>query len=295
MGRTVYRYDIPLKTIAFYIEDFKKYFGLSHPSLEREIELLRVDPDRTFRMPDLVPLNELESLLRNYFPRLDENQNAYFKNLLWLVCNLYYGNSNANYQLTQLEEINQDFYDWESIREEIVSLYIFMQDHMDAQAMSISFGKGKKHKLPLNNYTKWVQGILNSQVFPNCIPEITSKEIAQNLLTKKKGRPVERVEANAIVHGVASLFYDEGVVVEKAPKELLGFIRDILVMMALIEPNDETVNTDWIRSQISNLSAPGKDARLPNAGSGSYIYEELKEEHVERKRLDWIFHGRKTE
>lgn len=278
-------YPLPLKNFPPYVEAIKKYFGLSHPNLELEMLLVKNDPERVFEMIEFVEYKDIVELLEEKFPDMGDDK-TFIENLLWLVANLYYGDSYDQYNDYFDNEVEQDNHVWACIEKDMARLYALLQDHPRDEKITIQIGKDK---VVLDDDFNWFQGVMNNQVFPNCIPNIQNLEDAKSLLQKKAGRPQTRTEVNAVVNGISRLFADEEIIEGKAPRILLDFIRDFLVMMALIKKDDVFVSTDWIKSQISNLQKPGKDARFNNVEVHSVSAEELKNVPIWNKALDWVF------
>ena len=285
MEKQYYVYPLPLKNFPPYVDVIKKYFGLSHPSLELEMLLVKDDPEHVFEMVEFVEYKDVVELFEKAFPNVG-NDKTFFENLLWLVANLYYGDSYDQYNDYFVNEVEQDDHVWACIEKDMARLYALLQDHPRDEKITIQIGKDKA---VLDDDFNWFQGVMNNQVFPNCIPSIQNKEDAKSLLQKKAGRPQTRTEVNAVVNGISRLFADEEIIDGKAPRILLDFIRDYLVMMALIEEDDVYVTTDWIKSQISNLQKPGKDARFNNVEVHSVSAEELKNVPTWNKALNWVF------
>jgi hypothetical protein len=164
-----------------------------------------------------------------------------------------------------------------------------MQEHKNSEEVTIQFGKGQSNKVTLNNTFRWFQGLLDNHLFPNCIPDISSREQAKESLARKAGRPEANKVVNAMVNGLANLCKDEGVITASVPKLLLCFIYDILLVMELVRPDDNVVTLDWIKAQISNLKKAGKDARIftPETRTCSPTETPIIPEY--EKRLDWLF------
>lgn len=261
----------------------KKYFGLYHPNLSLEMELLDDDPERECRVSEFVTMEDLKEILQPSFTSLIEDK--VFLNLLWFVSNLYYGKSVENY--TQcFDEDCQDDLEWNAIKKDIAKLYSFMADHKTEEPVTISIGKDK---VVLDNHDSWFQGLTENQLFLNCIPEITDKAQAEELLEKKPGRPKTRRVVNMIVNGMARLFADEGWIEGRAPKSLCTFIKRFLELMDLINKDDVFVTEEWIKAQISNLQKPGKDARLDTIECEDCSIEELKVVPQSTRALNWLF------
>lgn len=261
MERQYYPCTILLKNCPLYVEIIKKYFGLSHPSLETEMSLVENDPERTFEIREYVLFEDIQAQIEDFFPSLNDKDKQLVANLLWLVANLYYGDSYDQYRGYIENEWNYNYNVWRCIEKDMARLYAFLQDHPKEEILTIQMGKDK---VELDDAFNWFQDVMNYQVFLNCIPHIHTKEEAQALYRKKAGRHQTREEVNAIVGGIAGFFADEELIKGKAPLNLLKFIRKILVMMDLIDENDIFVTKDWIKSQISNIQKSGKDARFTN-------------------------------
>ena len=276
--------SIPLKNLVPYVEMTKKYFGLYHPSLSLEMELLDEDPERECPMSEFVTMEDLKGILQPSFASLVEDK--VFLNLLWFVANLYYGKSVENYTQCFNEDIQDDLI-WNVIKEDIAKLYSFMADHRTEEPVTISIGK---NKVVLDNYFRWFQGLTENQLFLNCIPEVTDKAQAEELFAKKPGRPKTRREVNTIVDGIARLFADNGWIEGRAPKSLCTFIKRFLELMHLIEKDDVFVTEEWIKAQISNLQKPGKDARLDTIECEDFSIEELSAVSKSTRALNWLFH-----
>jgi len=140
----------------------------------------------------------------------------------------------------------------------------------------------------LQNDFHWFQGLMENQLFPNTIPEISDKKEAKAMLRKKAGRPTVRKEVNAIVNGVASSFAEFDIVKGKAPIQLLNFIHDYLVAMDLIKPDDPYVTTTWIKSQISNFQKPGKDPKFFTTEIRPCSLDDLKNSDLHIRGLNWL-------
>ena len=279
------RFPVPLKTLPPYVEVIKKYFGLSDPNLEAEMLLLPKDPERVFKIAEFVTRDEIVELFDIFSPKVKDGK-FFYENLLWLVANLYYGDRYKKSICFFNNDINGDENVWYSIEKDMAKLFAFLQDHPQEEKITIQMGKDK---VELDDAFKWFQSVMDNQVFPNCIPYIQNKEGAKSLLQKKAGRPQTRQEVNAVVNGISRFFADEKIIEGKAPKDLLDFIESFLVKMALIEENDEFVTTYWIKSQISNLQKPGKDARFFNLDVHEASAEKLKEVPWWFKATNWIF------
>lgn len=285
MEKQYYVCSLPLKNFPPYVEIIKKYFGLSHPNLELEMLLVPDDPERKFEMTEYVPHEDIVELFEGHFPNVGEDK-TFFEDLLWLVANLYYGNSYEQYNEFFENEVGREDNIWHCVEKDMARLYAFLQDHPKEEEIVIQMGKDK---VVLDDAFNWFQGVMNNQVFPNCIPHIQDKESVRSLLQKKAGRPQTRQEVNAVVNGISRLFADEEIIEGKAPRVLLEFIHMFLVKMALIDENDVYVTPEWIKAQISNLQKPGKDARFNNVEVRSVSIEELKEVPLGDKSMRWIF------
>ena len=261
MEKTILCWPLPLKNLPPYVEIIKTYFGLSHPNLDLEMKLVGKDPERTFDLNENVLYDDVQAQIEAYFPVISDENKVFVTNLLWLVANLYYGDSYIQYRGYLENDLYYEYNNWRCIEADLALLYALLHDHTIEEKITIQMGKDK---VVIKDASCWFQDVMKNQVFPNCIPNIQSKEDAESLLRKKAGRPQTRTEVNAIVSGIARYFADEKLIEGRAPKNLLEFIRKILVMMALIEENDLFVNTVWIKSQITTLQKPGKDARFIN-------------------------------
>ena len=289
MEKQYYVCNLPLKNIPPYVDFIKKYFGLSHPNLELEMLLVKDDPERKFEMTELVTHEDIVELFEKYFSNVGSDK-TFFEDLLWLVANLYYGDSYDQYNNFFDYEVEPEANVWDCIMKDMARLFAFLQNHPEEEVITIQMGKDK---VELNDAFKWFQGVMNNQVFRNCIPEIQHKEDAESLLRKKAGRPQTRKEVNAVVNGVSRLFAEEGIIEGKAPRNLLDFIRAFLVKMDLIKADDVFVTNEWIKAQITNLQKPGKDARFNNVEVHSVSAEELKNVPVWNKALNWVFPPKK--
>ena len=285
MEKQYYVRDLVLKNCPPFVEIIKKYFGLSHPNLELEMFLVPDDPERTYELTEYVLPEDIRKLIGDYFPKIAEKDKEFLTNLLWLVANLYYGDSYGEQREFIENEWNGEYNTWRCIEQDIIRLYAFLQDHPEEERITIQMGKDK---VVLDDAFNWFQDVMTNQTFPNCIPHIHNKEEAQSFLRKKSGRPQTRKEVNAIVNGIAKYLSDENVIDGKAPKNLLEFIRRFLVMMALIEEDDVFVTTDWIKAQITNLQKQGKDARFENLDWVEVPADNMMESPWE-KAMRWVF------
>jgi hypothetical protein len=286
MEKKILCWPLPLKNLPPYVAVIKTYFGLSHPSLEMEMKLVEFDPEHTFDLVEYVLYDDVQAQIETSFPGLSGGDKSFVTNLLWLVANLYYGDSYNQYRGFIENDWNYEYNTWRGIEADMAQLYAFLHDHTTEKEITIQIGKDKA---VIDDASCWFQGVMRNQVFPNCIPSIQSKEDAESLLRKKAGRPQTRTEVNAIVSGIASYFADEKLIEGKAPKNLLEFIRKFLVMMALIEENDVFVNAGWIKSQISNLQKSGKDARFINEDWVDASSSEALVNAPWQKAMRWIF------
>lgn len=282
--KQLYYQDLILKNLRPYVDEVKKYFGLEHPVIELEMELVKDDPERTYEMIEFVTMDELKAILTPDFPAVAEHPG--YLGVLWLVANLYHKGMHSAYQDYIQNDLNQESNILRCIQKDIAKLYLFLQDHPQECKMTIAVGKDK---LELDDDFGWFQSVMKHHVFPNAIPEIKTEEDAEAILRKKAGRPQTREEVNAIVNGIARMFAEDDIVKGKAPKELCEFILKFLTLMELVEPDDTFVTNAWIKSQISNLQKPGKDPRFDSFGEiKPCTAEDLKDASVFEKTLNWI-------
>ena len=263
-----------LKTLKPEVALIKRYFGLNHPNLDLELLIVEkgLDPERTFPMTEFIPAEEIGRAFDEFFA--DAQQQEAIVRVLWLVGNLYYGDSVKAYEQYFCEETEDDLF-WSTIEQELLQLYIFRQKHKAAGPVTIKVGK---ESLEIPNTNGWVQAILDNHVFPNCLPKTHSAADAEQLIWKKDaGAPVKHPEVNAIVNGVATMLFDFQVIKERAPMILCRFIRKYLVMMELISEGDPTLDEEWIKSQIHNFKKKSKDPRFPTREIKEVSPEDLKE------------------
>lgn len=246
-----------LKNIKPYAEGIKECFGLYHPTLNLYLDLLddEGNDDQEIFVREYVTNEEIRQILVDSFPEKDENPRIV--DFLWLLANLYYGNSIETYR--EKENETADNQQWEYIENKLLKLYCFMAEHKDAKEVTVTVGDDK---LVLGNEFYWIHAILDNRVFPNCIPYVHSKEEAEALLPKKKaGRPESREKETNIVCGLQKFFKSQGYIEGEAPKNLTKFIRKFLVLMDIIKEDDLNITENWIKSQIKNIKQSGKDTR----------------------------------
>lgn len=272
-SRMVYIYDVPLKAIEYYAVYIRKYFGLYHPNLDLDLELLKNDPDRTFKLYEVVLHDEIEVAFDEGGFTYEEGTRRGYLELLWLVANIYCFNYYQRYQDYYTYEVEYDSLLWETVKDDILKLYIFLQDHMAEAPITIKIG-GKK--VVISDYDGWFQALMNNHLFPKCLPEIHSKDQALKKLKKSPGRKVQNKLAVAIINGIATLFYDEGLVTERAPKNLCIFIRRYLVMMEILDLDYSVINEASIKSAINYASKKKTDPRLPSRPVTDATIEDLR-------------------
>lgn len=273
--KVLYERHLLLKDIKPYVDVIKQYFGLNHPNLDLELLIVErgIDDERTFALTEFITKDEVETVFDELFKGAEHGDS--FVSLLWLVGNLFYGNSINLYEQYLYENVEDDII-WSTIEQELLSLYIFMQKHTLAETVTI---KIDQETLNLPNTNTWVQAILNNHVFPNCLPKIHNSAEAEALLWRKKGAgaPPKHPEVNAIMNGIANLFLDNELIKERAPRNLCRFIKRYLTLMRLVDSDDSIIDEEWIKSQIHNFRKKSKDPRLATPEIKDVSPEELKD------------------
>lgn len=251
--------DVELLKIEPYIPLIKEYFGLFIPYLEPELYLAKGnDSGRTYPVIEHVTFEDIQKLFEQYFGEGIENV-AQIVSLLWLVANLYYGESYNQYQRLWNEEVGEDCLMWPYIRKDIIRLYkLVYGKHASNEAIGLTIGE---ESVELSNDLKWFYSFLEHHLFPHCIPEIKSVDDAIDELTEKGGRPKSAPEIKGVVYGIARFFHDDELVSTKAPKNLVLFIKEFVTMMGLLSDplTKQVVNENWIKARIHQLDGPQLD------------------------------------
>ena len=286
MKRQAYRSELLAKDLQPYVELMKKYFGVCHPDIEHEVSLSKWYPDHEYSFVFFVTAGEIQNVVEHYFPDLGDKSEEVV-GLLWLVCNLYYGDSIEKYERFFDFDADTNRLSLEVIQKEIANLFLFLHSHVHGKPITIKIGKDK---CVLNDSDEWFQSVMDNQVFPHVIPLIQSTEDAKDLIEGKRGRPETRRYVNAILNGVAQFFFDSGFVDDIAPLNLCQFLKHFLVLMDLIDEKEtETVDEAWIKTQIHIQRKSKKNPRLGRTGDCSIAKESL----AKPDPWDWIFPRKK--
>lgn len=284
-----YVYDIKLEVMKPYVDLMKKYVGLNHPQLDWELMLLDKDPERLFQLTAFVP----HEIIRKAFEESSFNpvgNSDVYISFLWMVANLYYDNSYQLYEDAIMED-EWDYLAWEATRKDIVMLYRFISNHQSSEPVSIRIGSDT---LEVDNHFKWIQALLKNQLFPNCIPDITSVEQADKDLAKAKGRKTESKVATAIVNGIANFFKDEGLVNTRAPKNLCSFIRKLLIMMKLKDAGDKTFSDTIVKNWINNIQKQKGDPKIFTREIKRATIDDLKKVSPSEAGERWLYHPKRS-
>lgn len=270
--RVILVYNVPLKTVDFYADYVRQYFGLYHPSLEAELSLLDRDPDRTFKLYEIVRHKEIETAFDEGDFASEENTRRLCIELLFFVANIYSYNFYEKYKEHLIDQVSDQLL-WEEVREDILRFYVFMKTIPNEGPISIKMGKSK---CVIKNYDHWFQALMDNHLFHNCLPEIQSKEHALKVLKGNPGRKVESELAIAIITGIARLFADAGLISGRAPKNLCTFIKQYLVMMDILDLDYSVISLSSIKSTIDYALRTGKDTRLIPTGWETVSREEMQ-------------------
>ncbi len=280
-----YVYNIKLLKIEPYIPIIKKHFGLFVSDLEPELFLAKEDPERTYQIPENVAYDDIRKAFVQYFGDGVESETEVL-NLLWLVANFYYGDFYKQRQQQWIDDVGQERYIWPYIREDIIKLYKLTQESQVSNVpIKVTIGG---NTIEIRNDYQWFNCFLTHRLFPHCIPEINSVEDAKAELDhqNKGGRPKSDPVIKGIVYGVATYFHEKGIVTGKAPKNLVRFIMELLIMMDLLsDPTaKQVIGENWIKSRIHQLDEP----QLDNLDFENCKLEDLKPSQQEIA-FQWLF------
>lgn len=270
--KTVNVYHLPLRDMEPYVNLVKQYTGLFHPSLEPELALLEVDPDRSFELYEYVLHVDIETAFDEGHFTCDTDLRRVCIDLLWLIANLYYGDFYQQYQ-DYFNDMVSDELTWDEIYDDILRLYAFMHDHKAAVPIEMKYGK---EKVVIMDTEGWFQALMDNHLFPKCCPEIKSKEQVIERFRKSAGRKVENELAVAIINGVAKFFADKELIKGQAPKNLCSFIRQYLILMELLDLDYRVISETSIKSAINYAAKKETDPRLPSTEVSDATLEDLK-------------------
>ena len=283
-------YDLKLKGIKNLVDIIKEYFGLDHPTLDGELMLLGMDPERVFHLPAYVRFEDVMTAFKEAEFLCPEELEYTAVSILCLVANLYYGDSYQRYQ-EYYSDLIYDELMWEVVEKDILKFYVFMKKHRERGPLSIKIGKAK---IDLENTDMWFHNLMDNHLFPKCLPKITTLQEAENKLKKDAGRRSENKVATAIINGISTLFEDLDWIRGRAPKNLCAFIKKFLILMNVFDKNDTVLSEANIKSSITNFRKQKEDPRFFTPESKMMTLAEVMADETLKSvgsfpERDWLF------
>lgn len=207
----------------------EKYLNIREDALELFLALRRRDQNLT------AALKEKQMWEESWMRQIDDRNNR-FKSEFQRLKSIYGPSNGDNDRENRLVEIA-----WDNVNRQLdIEMkndpeYRSVESIMkDTCPITIKINVGRKKIITLKNAHVWLPDLLENHLFPHFIPDILSRQDAQQERRSISGADIKDPIRKILVLGIGNYLRESQVVMQKAPHNLIRFIRRILETMRLL-------------------------------------------------------------